>query len=124
VRKVKILNLTQHVPSSEQSEAGVEEPESETKSRIKALLDFQSPPTREEIESRSASLAEIVSEAGAESAMIGGAPFLMSALERALKKEGVKPLYAFSRRESVEKKQEDGSVVKTTVFRHLGFVEP
>jgi hypothetical protein len=31
-------------------------------------------------------------------------------------------VYAFSRRESTEAVQEDGSVRKVAVFRHLGFV--
>jgi len=55
--------------------------------------------------------------------MIGGAPFLMSALEDALVIAGITPLYAFSVRESVEAEQADGSVRKVAVFRHLGFVE-
>lgn len=32
--------------------------------------------------------------------------------------------YAFSRRESVETQLPDGSVKKSSVFRHIGFVEP
>lgn len=46
----------------------------------------------------------------------------MGALERALINEGIKPLYAFSLRESVERVV-DGKTVKTTVFHHLGFVK-
>lgn len=61
-------------------------------------------------------------EEGAESAMIGGAPFLMAPLEGALRTRGVIPLYAFSVRESVEEALPDGSVRKTQVFRHAGFV--
>ena len=49
--------------------------------------------------------------------MIGGAPYLMAELEMALGWVGIIPLYAFSVRVSSEK---DG--VKTSVFRHLGFV--
>ena len=37
--------------------------------------------------------------------------------------EKVKPLYAFSKREVVEEQLPDGSVRKTQVFKHLGFVE-
>jgi hypothetical protein len=54
--------------------------------------------------------------------MIGGAPFLMAGLEKALRCTGLRAIYAFSRRESVEAVQEDGSVRKVAVFRHLGFV--
>ena len=54
--------------------------------------------------------------------MIGGAPFFMAALESALRDVGVTPIYAFSKREVVEEPQSDGSVKKTAVFRHAGFV--
>ena len=54
--------------------------------------------------------------------MIGGAPFFMESLATALRREGYCPVYAFSRRESVEQVQADGSVRKVAVFRHLGFV--
>lgn len=54
--------------------------------------------------------------------MIGGAPFLMAPLENALKSVFLKPVYAFSARESVDTIIDD-KVVKTSVFKHLGFVE-
>ena len=54
--------------------------------------------------------------------MIGGAPFLMAPLESKLIEFGLDPVYAFSRRESVETVQDDGSVRKTTVFNHIDFV--
>ncbi len=117
----KILNLTQHQPTAEQVEAGVIDASSPA--TVKELLNFESLPSKEEIRKRAFSLAEMAEEVGVKFAMIGGAPFLMSALEKALKERGVEPLYAFSQRVSVEKKQEDGSIVKTTIFKHLGFVE-
>lgn len=55
--------------------------------------------------------------------MIGGAPYLMSALESTLKEKGVQPLYAFSERVSVEKTTETGEVIKTSTFQHKGWVE-
>jgi len=55
-------------------------------------------------------------------ALIGGVPYLMAPLERALRRRGVTPLYAFSRRESREETLPDGSVRKTATFRHMGFV--
>jgi hypothetical protein len=55
--------------------------------------------------------------------MIGGAPYLMGALEKALRECGFTPVYAFSKRESIDQPQPDGSVRKVAVFRHLGFVE-
>lgn len=57
------------------------------------------------------------------SVMIGGAPFFMSHLESALGRSKIRPMYAFSARESVDIEQEDGSISKTTVFKHLGFVK-
>ena len=54
--------------------------------------------------------------------MIGGAPFLMGALESALLDYGITPVYAFSKRESVEEVQKDGSVKKINIFRHAGFI--
>jgi hypothetical protein len=56
--------------------------------------------------------------------MIGGAPFFMEPLSRALRDAGYKPIFAFSRRESVERTMPDGTVQKVAIFRHLGFVEP
>ena len=55
-------------------------------------------------------------------AMIGGAPYLMAELEKELWHFGIEPVYAFSRRESVETVGENGEVTKTAVFKHIGFV--
>ena len=55
-------------------------------------------------------------------AMIGGAPYLMPALEKELIALGIEPVYSFSERVSEETVQADGSVVKTNVFKHVGFV--
>jgi len=54
--------------------------------------------------------------------MIGGAPYLMATLEKALREVGLNPIYAFSQRVSIDKENPDGSVTKTMVFKHLGFV--
>ena len=129
-----ILNLTQHVATDEQKAQLVVEPRM-TKEKIKKLLTFEEIPTKEEIESRATKLAEIaVSEASMYAGdtdneiwitrvMIGGAPYLMGALEKALRECGFTPVYAFSKRESEEITQPDGSVRKVQVFRHCGFVE-
>ena len=47
----------------------------------------------------------------------------MSTLERALAEVKVTPVYAFSVRESLETVSDDGTVTKTNVFKHVGFVE-
>jgi hypothetical protein len=56
--------------------------------------------------------------------MLGGAPFFMEELSHAARELGLVPVFAFSRRESVEQTLEDGTVRKVAVFRHLGFVYP
>ena len=119
--KTRIVNLTQHDASVEQKEGGVFEPHQ--KEKVKSCLTFSSLPDREEIQKRALRLAQIAESEKVDSAMIGGAPYLMSALEEALIKKGINPLYAFSKRESIEKTLPDGGVEKTQVFRHLGFVE-
>lgn len=120
----KIINLTQHNETAEQAAVGVYTPnDSEVVAEIRSNLNFTDIPEREEILCKAYVLAEIASEERAEAAMIGGAPYLMGALECALKDKGIKPLYAFSVRESVEKTLPDGSVQKINVFRHKGFVE-
>jgi len=44
-------------------------------------------------------------------------------ITKALVDYGVCQYYDFSRRESVEEVQADGSVRKTAVFRHAGFIQ-
>lgn len=113
-----ILNLTQHAGTPEQ---GVKEPSD--KKAVQELLTFSALPTSAEIRSRAEKLAAIAVAEGAEAAMIGGAPYLMGPLENALRASGVRPLYAYSVRQSVEKTDGNGNVVKLNVFRHVGFVE-
>jgi hypothetical protein len=129
-----ILNLTQHVATDEQTAQLVVEPRM-TKEKIKKLLTFEEIPSKEEIEARAKELARIaVSEASMYAGdtdnevwitrvMLGGAPYLMGALEKAVRECGFTPVYAFSKRESVDQPQPDGSVRKIAVFKHVGFVE-
>lgn len=134
----RILNLTQHNPTSEQIDAGVTCGESFSVIELHALLTFDALPTPIEVRQRAQRIAQCAAKAftivdyGGDSglvvderfrfALIGGAPFLMAPLEEALRRVGITPLYAFSTRESVEQVQPDGSVRKTAVFRHVGFV--
>ena len=115
-----IVNLTQHQATETQKQAGVVE--TNCPSVVGILLTFDSIPTKQEMKNRADDLVLLALDSGAKEAMIGGAPFFMSTLEAALQKAGIKPLYAFSKRESVDQQQEDGTVRKTTVFNHLGFV--
>lgn len=115
-----ILNLTQHTATPEQIAQGVIECTKATE--VRSLITFSSIPSQEEMEVRAKRIAEIAKEQSCDAAMIGGAPYFMSSLEKALREVGVKPVYAFSIRESVEKTLPDGSVQKLNVFKHVGFV--
>jgi hypothetical protein len=119
---MSIFNLTQHAATTEQLEVGVTEPTPEVKKEIQMLLTFEYIPSEYEMAHRAAQLAKIADLSTESDVMIGGAPFFMSALERALKNLGMRPLYAFSIRECVDKIQPNGEKIKTSVFRHVGFV--
>ena len=138
-----ILNLTMHTATPEQREAGVYNPLLHIEA-IKEALTFNALPTQQEIEVKALSLASMAAEevywqllkTRPESeeqlsiedqmlgmrVMIGGAPYLMSYLEKALKERNLKAVYAFSKRESVEVVLDNGDVRKTNIFKHLGFV--
>ena len=118
-----ILNLTQHQATVEQITLGVVEPEVTDKKTICSLLTFEEVPSKGELESRAKALVAFVTKMGCCKAMVGGAPYFMSYLERALKEKGYTPVYAFSKRESVDQVQQDGSIRKVAVFRHAGWVE-
>ena len=116
---MKRVNLTMHPALPEQECAARSE---EFGWEVKAALTFKALPPQEEIEERAERLADLAAQEGAVEAMIGGAPYLMAPLEKALWEQGVRPVYAFSVRESREI-EKDGRVSKVSVFRHLGFVK-
>jgi len=120
-----ILNLTQHAATAEQIAAGVRDVVQHhgEREKLKSLLTFESLPSAEEVYDRADAIADLAQSYFVDVAMICGAPYLMGALERALNKRGIKPVYAFSERVSEEQVQEDGSVRKVNVFKHIGFVE-
>ncbi len=127
---MRILNLTQHPATPEQQIAGVFDLTTAQRAVVSQWLTFETPPSRLDIQTRARLLAQAadndsqaVGEIGHfDAAMIGGAPYLMGPLEEALWAVRITPLYAFSERESVETIAKDGSVTKTNVFRHKGFV--
>ena len=127
---MRILNLTQHAATPEQIAAGVVDLTPAQRAVVSQWLTFETPPSRLDIQTRARLLAQaadddssMIGEVGPfEAAMIGGAPYLMGPLEEALWDVRITPLYAFSKRESVETIGSDGSVTKTNVFRHGGFV--
>ena len=127
-----IINLTQHAATGEQLDAGVVDLCGVEAEALRALLTFEALPSAAEIAGRAellAGLAELNGLGEPEgddpfpfAAMIGGAPYLMAALEQALLTRGIMPVYAFSVRETEEQPQPDGSVRKVAIFRHAGFV--
>lgn len=118
-----ILNLTHHNAAAEQAAAGVVNLSGQPLENLKKVLTFTEIPSREEIIERANKILDFALERGAKSVMIGGAPYLMPILEKALAKHGIQILYSFTKRETVEKTDENGNVVKTAIFRHVGFVE-
>ena len=122
-----IINLTQHTATPEQIAQGVVDLTGEALTALRGALTFDTLPVSEDVVEAAEEIAALAaSHFGVvpEAAMIGGAPFLMAALERALRVYGIKPLYAFSVRDSVEKTCPDtGAVTKTAIFKHVGFIE-
>lgn len=116
-----MLNLTQHSATPEQLAQGVIEPSHQDAYCIKKWLTFDTLPTTEEISERAMFLADLALDYKVSAAMIGGAPFLMAPLAAALEERGIKAAYAFSVRSSIESVI-DGKTVKTSSFKHAGFV--
>ena len=114
-----ILNLTQHLPTDEQLSAGVVN--YVRHDYVRELLTINDLPDYDDLRLRAVRLAKIALESDAQGAMIGGAPYLMSHLEAELKAVGIVPMYAFSKRVSVDVVGNDGVVRKDSVFKHLGF---
>lgn len=117
-----MLNLTQHKATQDQLNNGVIEPYLADKECIQTLLTFNELPNRSIITERAIRIALIAEKYEQDSAMIGGAPFLMPILQSELLDSGIQPFYAFTKRESIEKTVDD-KVIKTNVFKHAGFVE-
>ena len=117
-----ILNFTQHAATAEQLDAGVIDLMQHDLASLKALLNFVGLPTADEIYERAYAIAALAENLFADTVMVGGAPFLMPVLQKALQMRGITVLYAFSERVSIEKIV-NGVVVKTNEFKHIGFVE-
>ena len=113
----KIVNLTQHFASDEQVEEGVFN--LEDNKELKALLTFNTPPTLLEMQERAEAIASLAVASGATIAMLGGAPYFMVWLENAIQGVGIKTVYSFTERVSVENPV---TGEKTSVFKHTGWV--
>jgi hypothetical protein len=130
------LNLTQHQPTAEQVSAGVINLKEELQPQLKALLNFTDIPTADDLEKTAQGIGSLVyqhlgmdynenddSEVKAHKLqfMIGGAPYLMKPLIEELNYLG-RPVFSFTERVSVEK-EVNGEVIKTSIFKHKGWVE-
>lgn len=127
-----VLNFTQHRCTQDQLDAGILDCPDPYYDKLKQLLTFDELPTAPEVWQRACQIADLFEQVAVDlgfdyatdeaslHAMIGGAPFLMADLEDAFNESGVLTCYAFSKRESVDQQQPDGSVKKVTVFRHAG----
>lgn len=116
-----IINLTQHLATPEQIEEGVVDLTGKQREELVRLLTFDDAPDSSTLLSRALTIARLVGKDN-HFAMIGGAPYFMSYLENSLRACRVRPVYSFSKRVSVEVTNEDGSVTKTNVFKHTGWV--
>lgn len=118
-----IINLTQHAATPEQVNTGVVDFTGNTLEALKSNITFNTMPNKKAIVERAERVAALAASHGFTKAMIGGAPYFMSALETALKEKGITPMYAFSERISKEEQMPDGTVRKINVFKHQGFIE-
>jgi hypothetical protein len=129
-RSEVIFNFTQHISTPEQKAQGVEEFEEEVRGRFIPLLNFEELPSRQAVQNRAVALVDVLTDKFENLSavhqirvMVGGASFLMEPLCQELRRYGFIPVFAFSKRRSVEEIQPDGSVKKTSVFVHAGFIE-
>jgi hypothetical protein len=122
-----MLNITQHPASIEQEKAGVCDVLPEWQETLVSLLTFTSLPSQLDVMTRvhmiTATVVDMLQELegsdfATNSVMIGGAPYLMGPLSYELEMNGITPYFAYSERVSSEV---DG--VKTSIFKHLGFVQ-
>jgi hypothetical protein len=125
-----IINLTQHEPTPEQAAQGVVNLPEEDRKEILALLTFDEIPDAWDLHYHANKIGGIASKHfdsisfhGRKMAMIGGAPFFMSHLEKSLTDHNIKPIYAFAKRVSVEENI-NGEIRKVSIFKHVGFCDP
>jgi hypothetical protein len=122
-----MLNLTQHKATQEQINAGVKDLPEQYRTELIKLLTIEELPTVRELKQRAIDIYNMFLVATVMSpeteVLIGGAPYLLPYLTGQFKAGKIKCFHAFSRRESVETTQPDGAVIKTNVFKHVGFIE-
>lgn len=119
-----ITNLTQHSATQDQIDQGVVDFDDAQKEELCKLLTFTTLPNKGMIAYKAKALCVLAMEAGNKYVMVGGAPYLMAALEVELESVGMVPVYSFSERVSQEAPDGNGGVAKTNVFKHVGWVLP
>jgi len=122
-----VINATQHVATAEQKAVGVWDLSDDIRKKVQRMITFDEIPSPKELEDAAQGVVDLLilaqgSIIPGQEVMIGGAPFFMASLENAIRRAGARPVYAFSKRESMDEPQKDGSIKKVTVFRHAGFV--
>lgn len=117
-----ILNLTQHAATDEQRAAGAIEVAAADKKRLTAALTFNDAPTLRSMLDAVRVVADMADVYGIRNVMVGCAPWLQCELIEELEHRGYSAWFAFSRRESVDQPQPDGSVRKVAIFRHVTWI--
>lgn len=122
------VNLTQHKPTEEQLSDGMFTPPEH--SRIKELLNVTYGTSDEDyqdnLDRQAKEILTIVEDMPVTwqvpvSYVVGGHPSLVSRLAELLTRHGYRVVVSFSDRVSVETMNDNGEVVKTSVFKHIGF---
>ena len=132
---IVIFNFTQHEFTKEQRDSHFcVNMGPEVNDWVKEQLTFSGEITQELLQNRAmdlANYAEYIAMAFCEDVgsnlkdihiLIGGAPYFMPYLEKALISKGLTPIYSFSERVSEEVKQEDGTIKKVSSFKHKYFI--
>lgn len=125
--KTTTINLTQHNPTPEQAQEGVTPASAEISALItfsaQELLGAENPKSL--FEGRAQEILSWLEENApqARKVMIGGMPSFMPVLQKELKKAGYACLYSVSDRVSVDEVQPDGSIIKRSIFKHMGFIQ-
>ena len=109
-----IVNCTNHIATKEQLEMGIVEPKN--KEKIQELLTFDDIDSIFDAGNRAKKIVNIIKEEGYKYALIGGIPFFMSILENEFYINDIIPVYAFSKRNSEEKIDRYGTIIKTSLF--------
>ena len=117
---MSIINLTQHIATPDQANQGVVEPSD--KKAVQELLTFTTCPNANEIKERAVKLAALCE--GYETAMVGGAGYLMRPLVQELFKKNVQPVFAISKPVEKQETLPDGTIKTQRIFQHEGFLKP